>query len=443
MLNINTAIMNVFNKKNIRHSALGSLAVKFFSALTSFLVGIFLARNLGLESFGIYTIALTTVLILSVPVSLGLPNLITRYVSKYKVENDLSLIKGLLIRANQLVILITIIVYIIAYISYIFWWKTYESELVETIIYSFLLLPLLALGALRAAALRGLKFVILGQLPDTFLRNLFFLILILVYYYGGYNLSPVIAMKLHIFSALIAFLIGAYSLYDKLGRETKNLPALYLSKYWIKQALPFSLNSVVQIIKSKLSTYILAIFGSVESVAVFDVATRGASLVAFTLDALNKAIAPYISTEYEKNNIINLQRIVTKTSRIIFVCSIPVLLAFIIGGEYMISFLFGDEYTSAYIPLIILCAGQLVNAATGSVGLVLNMTNRQAYYTKIVVYMTIINTILCIPFVIWFDVVGAAILTALIIVIQNLILVKYVFNKLKINTTIFNLEFNK
>lgn len=428
--------MNFLNNQNIKFSAIGSLVLKFLSALSAFLIGVFLARNLGLNSFGIYTLAFTTVLLLSVPVSLGLPNLITRYVSKYKVENDLSLIKGLLIRANQLVILITIVVYIIAYISYIFWWKTYDNELVETITYSFLLLPILALGALRAAALRGLKFVILGQLPDTFLRNLFFLILILVYHYCGYNLSPAIAMKMHIFSALVAFLIGVYFLYDKLGRETKNLPALYLSKYWIKQALPFSLNSGVQIIKSKLSTYILAIFGSLESVAIFDVATRGASLVAFTLDALNTAIAPYISTEFEKNNIINLQRIVTKTSRIIFVFSLPVLLAFIIGGEYLISFLFGNEYSSAYIPLIVLCVGQLVNAATGSVGLVLNMTNRQAYYTKIVVYMTIINTILCIPFVIWFDVEGAAILTAFIIVIQNLVLVKYVFNKLNINTTI-------
>jgi len=428
--------MNFLNNQNIKFSAIGSLVIKFLSALSAFLIGVFLARNLGLNSFGIYTLAFTTVLLLSVPVSLGLPNLITRYVSKYKVENDLSLIKGLLIRANQLVILITIVVYIIAYISYIFWWKTYDNELVETIIYSFLLLPILALGALRAAALRGLKFVILGQLPDTFLRNLFFLILILVYHYSGYNLSPVIAMKMHILSAFMAFLIGAYFLYNKLGRETKNLPALYISKYWIKQALPFSLNSGVQIIKSKLSTYILAIFGSLESVAIFDVATRGASLVAFTLDALNTAIAPYISTEFEKNNIINLQRIVTKTSRIIFVFSLPVLLAFIIGGEYLISFLFGNEYSSAYIPLIVLCVGQLVNAATGSVGLVLNMTNRQAYYTKIVVYMTIINTILCIPFVIWFDVEGAAILTAFIIVIQNLVLVKYVFNKLNINTTI-------
>jgi O-antigen/teichoic acid export membrane protein len=50
--------------------------------------------------------------------------------------------------------------------------------------------------------------------------------------------------------------------------------------------------------------------------------------------------------------------------------------------------------------------------------------------------MTVVNTILCIPFVIWFDIKGAALLTALIIVLQNLILVKYVIKDLNINTTI-------
>jgi O-antigen/teichoic acid export membrane protein len=243
-------------------------------------------------------------------------------------------------------------------------------------------------------------------------------------------------MKLHSIAALIAFLIGAIFLHQKLGIKIKNLKAIYFDKMWLKQALPFSLNSGVHIIKSKLSTYILAIFGSLESVAIFDVATRGASLVAFTLDALNTAIAPYISSEFEKNNFKALQDIVTKTSRIIFVFSLPVVLVFIFGGDYLINLLFGNEYQNAYLPLIILCMGQLINAATGSVGLVLNMTGRQSYFTKIVVYMTVFNTLLCIPAVIWLDVLGASILTALLTVFQNIILVKFVLKKININTTI-------
>jgi O-antigen/teichoic acid export membrane protein len=133
---------------------------------------------------------------------------------------------------------------------------------------------------------------------------------------------------------------------------------------------------------------------------------------------------------------VSLQNIVTKTSRVIFLFAVPVVIVFVIGGEKLIDFLFGKEYNEAYLPLVILCFAQLINAATGSVGLVLNMTGRQSYFTRITVYMTVVNTILCIPFVIWFDIKGAALLTALIIVLQNLILVKYVIKDLNINTTI-------
>jgi O-antigen/teichoic acid export membrane protein len=429
-------ILEFFNKKSIKSAAIGSLIVKFLSALSAFLIGLFLARDLGLESFGVYTVAFTTILVLSVPVSLGLPTLITRYVSKYEVENNYSAIKGLLIRANQIVIIISLLVFTIAAVSYLLWWKNYDKELVDAIIYSFLLLPLIALGSLRAAALRGLKFIVLGQLPDTFLRNFIFLILLITFKLTEQNLTPALAIQMHIIAALLAFIVGAYFLHIKLGRKTNMINAIYFNKHWLNQALPFSLNSGIQVLKNKLSTYVLVIFGSLESVALFDVATRGASLVAFTLDALNTAIAPYISSEFEKNNMVSLQSIVTKTSRIIFFFAVPVVIVFVIGGEKLIDFLFGKEYNKAYLPLVILCFGQLINAATGSVGLVLNMTGRQAYFTKIAVYMAVLNTLLCIPFVIWFDVKGAALLTALIIISQNIILVKYVFKDLKINTTI-------
>jgi O-antigen/teichoic acid export membrane protein len=428
--------VKLLNNKSIKFSAIGSLIVKFLSALSAFLIGLLLARELGLESFGVYTVAFTTVMVLSVPVSLGLPTLITRYVSKYEVENNYSAIKGLLIRANQIVIIISLLVSAVAVTSYFLWWKNYDKELVDAIIYSFFLLPLIALGSLKAAALRGLKYIVLGQLPDTFLRYFIFLIFLITFQFTEESLTPALAMKMHIIASLVALIVGAYFLYIKLGRKTNMINAIYFNKYWLKQALPFSLNSGVQIIKNKLSTYILAIFGSLESVALFDVASRGASLVAFTLDALNTAIAPYVSSEFEKNNMVSLQKIVTKTSRVIFLFAVPVVIVFVIGGEKLIDFLFGKEYNEAYLPLVILCFAQLINAATGSVGLVLNMTGRQSYFTRITVYMTVVNTILCIPFVIWFDIKGAALLTALIIVLQNLILVKYVIKDLNINTTI-------
>jgi O-antigen/teichoic acid export membrane protein len=431
-------ILEFFNKKSIKSAAIGSLIVKFLSALSAFLIGLFLARDLGLESFGVYTVAFTTILVLSVPVSLGLPTLITRYVSKYEVENNYSAIKGLLIRANQIVIIISLLVFTIAAVSYLLWWKNYDKELVDAIIYSFLLLPLIALGSLRAAALRGLKFIVLGQLPDTFLRNFIFLILLITFKLTEQNLTPALAIQMHIIAALIAFIVGAYFLHIKLGRKTNMINAIYFNKHWLMQALPFSLNSGIQVLKNKFSIYVLVIFGSLESVALFDVASRGASLVAFTLDAMNTAIAPYISSEFEKNNMVSLQNIVTKTSRVIFLFAVPVVIVFVIGGEKLIDFLFGKEYNKAYLPLVILCFGQLINAATGSVGLVLGMTGKQAYFAKVIGLIAFLNVLSSVPMIIFYDVLGAVIVNSILLITQNVLLVLYAKKKLNIQTTIFS-----
>ena len=205
----------------------------------------------------------------------------------------------------------------------------------------------------------------------------------------------------------------------------------------VKEAIPFSLNSGVQVIRSKLVTYVLAAFSSVTAVAIYDVALRGAALVAFTLDALNTAIAPHISAAFEKKDFNNLQKIITKTSRIIFAFSLPIALFFILGGDQLIVLLFGKEYRLAYIPLVILCIGQLISSLSGSVGLVLSMTGNQSYFTNSNIFITVLNIVLCIPLVKYFDVIGATIVYSFLLILQNFILLVYIKSKLKIKTMIF------
>ena len=430
-------ILKVFNSKQIRTAAIGSLIVKFLSALFALINGVLLANLLTVKDFGIYILALTTITIISIPVSLGLPNLITRYISKYEINKNIAAIKGILIRSNQLVLLTSLLAFIIAFLLYIIWWKNYPENVVSTFWYAFLLMPLLVFGSLRAAALRGLKFIILGQLPETFLRNIFLTFSLLVAIFYDINMSPHMAMILHGIAAALAFIIGYLFLKRKLLTRLKNITPVFKNKLWFKETIPFSITSGVQVIKTKLLTFILVIFGSLEAVAIFDIAMRGATLVSFTLDALNTAISPYLSSAFEQNKKETLQRIVTKSTRIIFVFSLPVALIFIFFGKSILELLFAKAYVISYIPLVILCIGQLVNSLTGSVGTVLNMTGNQKYFSKIQIQMMILSALLSVPLIIYYSVIGAALTFSFVIISQNIILVILVRKKLKINTTIY------
>jgi len=429
-------LFNFLSKKDIKSAAAGSVVIKFGSAFFAFLNAVLLARYMSVADLGYYVLVFTTMTILSVPGTMGLPNLLTRYISKYQVTNDQGLIKGLLIKSNQFVILSTLIIYILGAITYFFWWGNYEAAIVETLLYGFILVPILGLSALRASALRGLKLVILAELPDTLLRNLWFTLLILAAVFFNFELTPTVAIIYQIIAAGFSFLLGFIFLNRKLLRKLKQVTPEFSTKEWTRETIPFSINSGIQIVRSKLLNYILAIFGSLEAVAIFDVAVRGASLVAFTLNALNSAISPFVSAAFELNDIHSLQRILKKTGRMIFLFSLPVALIFIFGGKGLVAFVFGEAYDASYVPLVILCIGQLVSSMVGSVGLLLNMTGNQKILSNSNIQMLILHVLFSIPLVIYFDVIGAAIIYGGLHILQNLVLLRYVRKHLKINTAI-------
>tara|TARA_Y100000815_G_scaffold84801_1_gene73512 strand:- start:25577 stop:26869 length:1293 start_codon:yes stop_codon:yes gene_type:complete len=430
-------VLQFFSNKDIKISSIGSISIKFAAAFFGFLNGVLLARFLSLEGLGVYVLVFSTVTLLSVPTTLGLPNLLIRYISKYEVLNQFALVKGLLIKSNLIATYITLLVYLLAFVSYFFWWGSYDKMLVETIFYGLLLLPLLSYGSLRSAALKGLRYVILADLPESLLRSLIFSILLLTAQLSGYNLSPKLAMIYQLIAAFIAFVIGYLFLNEKLLKNLKGIRPLYDSKVWIKESIPFSINAAIQIIRTRLLIYLLAIFGSIEAVALFEVATKGANLVSFILNALNSAISPYISKSFEEGNLVYLQKILKVSARIIFVFSLPIALIFIIGGRSLLMYIFGNEYAGSYIPLVILCLGQLVSALTGSVGLLLNMTGHQKYFSRSNLWMLLLNVIFSIPFIVVYDVSGAAFVFSALLVLQNIILYLFVKRRLNLNTTVF------
>ena len=432
--------LKIFNSKEIKVAAIGSLSIKFLSAFFAFLNSILLARILGVEQFGVYVLAFSIVLLISVLISLGLPKLATRYISKYEVEQDMAAIKGLLIQALKSVGVVSFVLVVLALLFHFVLGALMPISLRETLYIGLIAAPILALTSICAASLRGLRYILLGQFHDTFLRNFLFCLGILIFYFLDKTISPSSAIALFTLAALCSLITGIIFLNFKLLQNIKGIKPIYFNKLWIKEVAPFTLDSGVQELKSKIITYVLAAFGSLEAVALFDVASRGAALVAFTLDGLNTAIAPYISKAFESNNMISLQRIVTKTSRIIFVFALPVVVVFIFGGRTLLNFLYGADYEVSYIPLIILCIGQLINAAAGSVGLVLNMTGYQTTYTRVNFFITMANVVLSIPMVIYFDVLGAAVIFSTLLVVQNLVLVVFLNKRLHINSTIFTFK---
>jgi len=422
----------------LTRGAVGSLILKLFNAFILFLISIILARILGAEGYGIYSYALALITLLAVPTKLGLPLIVVRFTSSYLVQKKWSLLKGLLKRVNQTVLILSLLLVVISIFTLVFIQDNLRDDYILTFFWALALLPLLSLGAIRGAALRGLNRVILGQAPEYFIQPLLFFILIIGVWgiIPHQELTPALTMALQVFAALVAFIFGTFWLIKRIPESVKNVSSNFETKLWIKTALPLFLVGGAMIINKKTDILLLGVFLGAEDVGVYNVVVSGAALVVFSISAFDAALAPIFSKLYTLKDMVKLQKIVTYSAWGILLFSIPVALTLIIFSEEILVTLYGDEFSRGSIALIILCSGQLFNAARGPAGILLNMTGNERYTALSVAIAAILNIILNLIFIPVWGIEGAASATVISMLVWNMLLVYWTYKLLGIKSVI-------
>lgn len=416
----------------LTRGATGSFALKISATGLSFVVSVLLARFLGAEGYGIYAYALAWANLLGVLATLGLDRLLTREVAAYQTRSEWGLMRGLLQRANQAVLLVSLGLALGAAVVAAL---VFEGLMLSTFWLALVLLPLVALTNLRQAAMRGLHRVVLGQLPEFLVRPLLLILLVVGAYLaleGKFTASW--AMGMHVVAAGAAFLMGAIMLIKYLPQTIKMASTTYQTRWWAQSALYLLAISAMSVINDRTPTLMLGAMKGTEAVGVYAVAYRGASLVSFVLFAINAILAPTIASLYASQEMQRLQRIITKSARLILALSLPIALGLLVFGDWLL-LLFGPEFVQGRVALSIMSLGYLVNAAMGSVGFLLTMTGHErdvAIGIGLSAVMSVALNALLIP---QWSTEGAALATALCMAFWNLLLAVRVRKRLGIYPT--------
>ena len=409
-------------RAQLLRGGIGSVAVKIAATGLSFAVAVVLARMLGPEGYGVYAYAFALVSLLAIPAQFGLPSLVIRETAKAQANEDWALMRGLWRWATGMAGAISIALALAAGgIAWIFADRFTEAQF-ATFAWGLILIPLIALGNLRGAALRGLRRVVAGQLPESVLRPGLLVLLVLgaVWLWGGEALTPSGAMALHTAAAGAAFLIGAVMLQRARPVAVKARPApAYNSRAWMAAALPLALLMGMQMINQHTDILMLGLFRPADEVGIYRVVVQGGTLVVFGLQAVNMVVAPQFARLHSLGDKASLQRVATLSARAGLAIALPVALAFILFGEAILGWIFGPAFAAGAIALAIIAVGQLVNAGFGSVGYLLNMTGHErdtALGVAIAAGCNIILNLILIPPL---GMNGAALATALTLVIWN------------------------
>lgn len=166
-------------------------------------------------------------------------------------------------------------------------------------------------------------------------------------------------------------------------------------------------------------TLLLGALSDSASVGVYNVATRLVNLAVFVMVPVNAAFAPQFAHLWHANLTEALHQAYAASSTWILRLSLPAFVILTIFPAQLLH-LFGEGFSTGAHVTVILCVGQLVNAATGPCGTLLNMSGHNGVNMANNIVVLVLNIGLNLWLIPSHGMVGAAIAWSASLAIVNL-----------------------
>jgi O-antigen/teichoic acid export membrane protein len=442
-LNIQKILLRLVNglgphdiDRGLRLGILSSALTKVVGFALALLVSIILAHVLGAEIYGVYAYALSWGMVLSVAAVFGTDVLSAREVAKTASHGNGNRVRDFICWSVRVVIVRCIGLTLLACLALMTFKKVLEPNRTAALWSALPILSLLAFLRLGQGILQGLGFVTKAQVPILLLVPVVFLTTIFSLSLSGiisantylyaYSISLTVALSLTLFWLMKS---GVFRI--SLG---KHMPVL--SAQWRASTYSLAIAALSAMLNEQIGVIMLGSAVGTESAGLFDVARKAAGFVAFGLVVINLPLAPLAARLYYGGDIAELQRSTKRAARGALMSGVCVAVVLLSLGPSLLGYV-GPEYKAAYLSLMILTVGQVINVASGPVGLLLTMTGHENDYLKALLVSLTLNAFLCAILIGPFGLEGAAVATSAALATWNIILVFVVKRRLSIEPTAF------
>lgn len=421
--------------------ATGTLIVTGAGALVGVGVQMLLARWLGVREWGYFAFCWTLLHLLVLLGKLGFDTAEIRFVAAYRVQQSWPLLAGLLRFGDRVVLAASLAVgaataaVTLALSGTLGVGGRLEPGLTRTLLVSCLVLPWFSLLGLRGSALQGLRRVVLARVPEVVLRPPLTAALAggLLLAWGQVSAAWVMAATGVAIALCVA--VGHGLLERHLPAAVKVAEPEVQGREWMRVSLPLLLVSGMRLLLGQADILLVGMLIGTTEAGIYTAASRLSHLITFGQNAANGIVAPMIAELHAQDEKAKLQRLVTLASWGSTLFALAAALALVLGGKLLLS-LFGKEFVGSWTVLAILAAGQVVNAASGPVGYLLNMTGHQDSNARILGWTVGLNVALAVPAILAWGAAGASAATGLMIATKNLWTWWEVRRRLGINSSI-------
>jgi len=388
------------------------------------------ARLLPIESYGALNFGLSLAGLLTLACALGYPNLLLRVVASAVQSQSWGILKGVLLQATRNVVLLSAIA-MLGLLACSWWLPGLTPDQVAGLRIAAVAIALYPVGFLRAKTALGLGSVRCSIVPEEILRPVAFMALLAVLVIvAGVEPDGSDVAALLVGSLVMAMVGGIWCLRLHMPVNWFRAAAERKPAEWRRSSRRMMFGGVFQEVITRSDVIALGLLATMSASALFSACSKLALLNVFLLKVVDTFYAPKMAAAFNAGDRDGLWALIRRTGLLSLAGSLPVAVLLIAFPAPLLG-LFGPEFREAVLPLQILAAGTLVNAATGSVGYALLMSNNERYFAGIAGLVALANVTAHAVFTPTFGIVGAAIITALSVAIQNLLMLGTAYRLLK------------
>ena len=411
-----------------------SFIIRIGGQIMGFLMSFLIAYFYGAQGLGNFLLAFIVLRIFSMIAKLGVDTSSIRFIASFVKQGKWQSIKlfrkKILFLISFTSILSSILMYFLAEIIS----SLINVEIKYIELASFFILPM-TFFMLHYQSLRGLKriaefsfFYRMSQATFTIVS-----LFIISIFIKNSNV-PIYAYltSLCIVSMLSIFTYKYWFSKKAILDSSENIENLTLRKI-LKISIPLMLAQSVQFIMAWTDKLMIGNMMSAESVAIYGVAFRFSMGVSITLMAINSIASPKFAEKFATNNIQGMGKIAMQSAKIIFWTTIPLASILLLFPRFFMG-LYGTEFLIGFEALRWLIIGRVVNALSGSVGNVMQMSGQQNSYMHILIIGALINILLNYFLIPMYGINGAALASVVSLSFWNLSMVYIVKRRFGFST---------
>lgn len=435
MKSINKQFRKAFQNsdfKEILTKGLSYFLIRGIGIVMSYVFTLYVTNVFGASVFGLFSIAISIFMIVSVIGRMGLDINLVKYFSIKNNLKDSGLFFRVLIKSFIISSLLSLMIFLFRENLTTHLFAKPKPELIPYLNWILLSIPLWVVTLICAGisrAQKNIKWFSFISLASRFLFSLIILFVLLVF-----SKKPIIIAQAHFYgiliTSIIAFIVSI--------KELKGIRLNTDSKSWnyIRESIPMMLSSSILIFLGWMDTFIMGIYKTDAEVGVYNVCIKIATLTTFTLLAINSILAPKIAKYYSERNSKKYKELIQFSTKLNFIISSIIIGIILLFNKFLLG-VFGDEFTNATMILVVLCCGQMINSFSGSVGIILQMIGKQKVYQYFVLLALALNLFLTLALTPKYGGIGAAFSTVVSMAFWNLGSAIYLKKRLNI-TSYFN-----